>query len=291
MHGAISVPGCRINGRIARGGMGWVFEGTHLGMDLPVAIKLLHPRAAKNAEKLARFEDEARLAARINSRHCVRMLDAGATDDGGRFIVMDFIDGDSLESELFEFGRLPTKTVCVWGAQLATGIADMHAAGVLHRDIKPSNVMVSSRHKGPGRCVLIDFGIAISLDEEAPSSIDGAVWGTPRFMAPEQARGRELGPASDVYSFGVALYEMVSGRLPFTMRQSQEVMRAHVQQDPPPVREHTPQCAAPVADLIERCLAKQPCERPSAAELAGALRALSQRADLEERVEVWRATA
>lgn len=212
---------------IGRGGMGTVWEGKHLSLEQKVAIKFIHPQHAANREAQRRLMLEAKAAARLKTRHAAQVFDYGVADDGTSYIVMEYLDGTTLEQVLREVGRLPAPEVAyiVEGAAKALGIA--HAAGVIHRDLKPDNIFLAKEPEGAasgfGYVVkLVDFGIAKIVHDEHVQGVasgatqDGMVVGTPHFMSPEAlTASAPLGPATDLWSLGACAYAAMLGRLPF----------------------------------------------------------------------------
>jgi serine/threonine-protein kinase len=215
---------------IGTGGMGTVWEGVHTTLGTRVAIKFIKPQFAEQTEARARFEIEARAAAKLKTKHAVHVYDYGVTPQGLPYIVMEFLDGESLSDAIIGRGPLaPTEVGQVIG-QAARALAKAHAAGIVHRDLKPDNIVLARSDEPleglPYTVKLVDFGIAKILEEpsqtgDAPPSMggptrEGTVIGTPNFMAPEQlAVGGAPGPLTDLWSLGACTFAAMTGRLPF----------------------------------------------------------------------------
>jgi predicted ATPase/serine/threonine protein kinase len=269
---------------LAAGGMGEVYRArdTRLGRD--VALKTLPEALARDPERVARLEREARAASALNHPHIVTVYDVGAA--GPRhYIVMELLDGTSVRSLLLG-GPLSTERLLAIGAQVADALAAAHERWIVHRDLKPENVVVTA----DGRAKILDFGLARFTPEDGgPShptvtSLTGAgeVMGTVAYMSPEQAQGRAVDFHTDQFSLGVMLYEMASGRRPFDHATGAETIAAILRDAPPPLTD-VPQ---PLLWLIERCLAKNPAQRyGSTRELARELASL--RGELETRRGRW----
>ena len=215
---------------IGSGGMGTVWEGVHTTLGTRVAIKFIKPQFASQPEARARFEIEARAAAKLKTKHAVLVYDYGVTPDGLPYIVMEFLDGQSLSDSIIERGPLPAREVGQIIGQAARALAKAHAAGIVHRDLKPDNIYLARSDEPveglPYVVKLVDFGIAKILEEppkegEAPRPMggptrEGTVIGTPNFMAPEQlAVGGAPGPLTDLWSLGACTFAAMTGRLPF----------------------------------------------------------------------------
>jgi hypothetical protein len=262
--GAVLGESLRLDSLIGQGAMGVVYGGLQLGIERNVAVKLLHPELADDPELRARFLREARATARLSSPHIATVHLVGETDDGVPY--MELVDGVPLE-DLAAAGPMAPSRAADLGHQIALALADAHDAGIIHRDLKPSNVMVCRRH-GAERAVVLDFGIA-KLDDGGPgpaATREGAVFGTPGYLAPEQAQGHPV-PASDLYSLGVILYRLLTGRLPFS-GDGVDCIVAHMVSPPPPLPAWLD---GELADLVHRCLAKEPAARPSSAEALASL--------------------
>jgi eukaryotic-like serine/threonine-protein kinase len=251
---------------IGEGAFGRVYRGRDRRLARPVAVKVIKPWWAEDPDWVRSFEREAQLLARVNDPGIVQIFDVGYADEG-LYYVAELVDGESLASRLRR-GPLAPSDACEMAEQLCLALAQAHAQNVVHRDIKPANVLISAR----GRVKVGDFGVA----RLAEGSTDGAaatVVGTPRYMAPEQARGRPTTPATDVYGAGVVLYEMLAGRPPFMERSAVELALRHLHDPPPPLPHSTP----PMLVGIVRCaLQKDPARRyPDGGAMADAL-ALAQ---------------
>src|SRR5258706_6680128 len=268
----VSSPGSRfgsyeILGPLGAGGMGEVFRAKDTRLGREVALKLLPEELAQDADRLRRFEQEARAASALNHPSIVTVYEVGSTN-GTSYLAMELVLGRTLR-EVLEQGPLPARRVLDLAAQLAEGLAKAHAAGIVHRDLKPANVMVSS----DGFAKILDFGIAkltraggLAQDETAaptidPGTVPGTVLGTVGYMSPEQARAQPVDFRSDQFSFGSMLYEMATGRRAFQRGTSAETLTAIIREEPEPLARLAPQVPAPLRWIVERCLAKDPEDR------------------------------
>jgi len=218
----------RILQLIGSGGMGTVWEGVHVTLGTRVAIKCIKPQFALQPEARARFEIEARAAAKLRTKHAVNVHDYGVSEDGLPYIVMEYLEGESLSEAIIERGRLPPREVAQIIAQACRALTKAHAAGIVHRDLKPDNIFLARGDEPaeglPYVVKLVDFGIAKML-EEAPAggsspmggpTREGTVIGTPNFMAPEQlVAGGAPGPLTDLWSLGACTFAALTGRIPF----------------------------------------------------------------------------
>ncbi|MBL8625715.1 MAG: serine/threonine protein kinase [Myxococcales bacterium] len=256
----------RLGRELGVGGYGVVFAADDQLTGDRVAIKLLAPSATANAESLTRFHREAIATSRIRHPHIVDVADFDVDPDGGHFIVMEYLDGRDLSEALADDGPLAPARALAIAAQCARGLAAAHRVGVLHRDLKPANIYLVRRADGGEAVKIIDFGVS-KLTRLAGDYTDvtsaSKVVGTPCYMAPEQARGRELDGRCDVYALGVVLFEMLVGQRPFTGRAPLEILVQHVKA--PRVAPSTlrPELAAcPGLDaLVVRALAVDPGDR------------------------------
>jgi eukaryotic-like serine/threonine-protein kinase len=210
----------RVTDLLGRGGMGSVWAGIHTTLGTRVAVKFIDVEHASSREARQRFENEARAAASLRSKHVVEVYDHGVTDDGRPFIVMEFLDGEPLDRRLDRIGRMHPKDAARIVGQVCRALAKAHAVGIVHRDLKPENVfLVWDDEDGADVAKVVDFGIAKFTDSVAASSSatrTGSVLGTPYYMSPEQARGlRTVDFRSDLWSVGVIVFRCMTGHLPF----------------------------------------------------------------------------
>jgi len=220
----------RVQRLIGSGGMGTVWEGVHTGLGTRVAIKFIKTQFAGQKEARARFEIEARAAAKLKTKHAVHVYDYGVIDEGLPYIVMEFLDGESLSDAIISRGPLPPMEVAQIIGQASTALSKAHKSGIVHRDLKPDNIFLAKTDEPadglPYVVKLVDFGIA-KMFEHAPEdgtppapmggpTREGTVIGTPNFMAPEQlAVGGAPGPLTDLWSLGACTFAAMTGRLPF----------------------------------------------------------------------------
>jgi tetratricopeptide (TPR) repeat protein len=258
----------RILERIGGGGMGVVYRALDLELGREVALKFLHPRHEDASRDQIRFRREAQAAAALDHPNIGTIYEVGEREGRG-FIAMALYDGETLGRRAAgrPDRRLPAAEAAAIAGQLASALAAAHTAGVVHRDLKPENVMVLR----DGRVKLLDFGLARRVDSPGITE-QGVAVGTAAYMAPEQLRGEEAGPAADLWALGVVLYEMLAGRHPFG-GQRQGMMHSILHEDFHPLREARPDAPPPLERIVARCLAKEPRERWSAGEVLAELQA------------------
>ena len=256
----------QLQSRIAIGGMGEVWQATDLVIGRTVAIKILKDEYLGDPGFLERFRAEARHAALVNHEGIANVFDYGE-EDGSAFLVMELVPGEALSSILERERVLPTDRVLDIVAQTASALQAAHAAGLVHRDIKPGNLLITPE----GRVKITDFGIA-RIADQVPLTATGQVMGTVQYLSPEQASGSPASPSTDIYSLGIVAYEALAGRRPFTGESQVAIAMAQINEAPP---ELPVTVAEPVRNLVYKCIAKKPAERPAtAAHLARASQAL-----------------
>ena len=267
----------RVLRHVGKGGMGDVFEAEDLQLRNRVALKMVRPEIASKPEVAARFKREILLGKRVSHPNVCRIHDLGSakSDDGAEtlFLTMEFLSGGTLASRI-KRGPMSTADALPLIGNMADGLAAAHHAGIVHRDFKSGNVMLADSSERT-RAVITDFGLAQALREGEESTAltkSGAVAGTVGYMAPEQIRGERVTQAADIYSFGVVIYEMVTGRLPFTGHSNVGVALQHLNEAPPSPRKFAPDLDANWETAILCCLKKAPEERfRSAADVKAAL--------------------
>ena len=257
--------GCRVEGVIARGGMGVVYRAVQLDPQRPVALKVIAGHHAEDPEFRERFGRESRMAAAIDHPNVVPVYAAGE-DRGALYIVMRFVPGSDLHALIKSAGRLPAQRAAAILAQVASALDAAHAAGLVHRDVKPANVLLAS---DGDHAYLSDFGLMRALDPDAPITDSGRWLGTVDFAAPEQLQGERVDARSDVYSLGCVLFAALTGSPPFARGTVPATLLAHLH-DPPP-RASAAGAPAYFDRVVARALAKDPDERyPSAGDLGRA---------------------
>ncbi len=262
----------RITAKIGAGGMGVVYRAHDERLDRDVAVKVLHQDVAQDADRLARFEREAKAVAKLDHPNILAIHELG-THKGSPFIVTELLEGESLRQQI-PAGGMAWQEAAEIGAAVAEGLAAAHRKNIVHRDLKPENIFLTS----DGRVKILDFGLArivLPTDEEAETATltpggteAGTVMGTVGYMSPEQAEGRPVDTRSDLFSLGTILYEMLAGRRPFEGDTATGTLAALLRDDPPPLAGVDPK----VARLVERCLRKDVTDRfQSAVELKSAI--------------------
>jgi serine/threonine-protein kinase len=264
---------------LGEGGMAAVYLATHPTLGRRVAVKVLNRDLARLDQIVQRFFNEARAASAIGHRGIVEVFDLGTLPSGAPYIVMEYLDGESLAQRMTRLGRLPLETAADIAGQIAGVMDAAHARGIVHRDLKPDNLFLVPDPLLPGRELVkvLDFGIAKLAQRPADAADQrtrtGVILGTPRYMSPEQCReSRDVDHRTDVYSLGIVLYEMLAGEPPFISGSWGELAHMHIGVIPPPLRAHLPAVPASVAEVVHRALEKDPAARfQSMAELGRAL--------------------
>jgi serine/threonine-protein kinase len=264
----------RLDEVLGQGAMGTVWSATHVSLGQRCAVKLIAPEYATSREARQRFKVEATAAARIRSRFVVNVSDTGETDEGVPYLVMELLEGDTVERRLRRDGPLPLGEAVRVTAQVARGLAKAHALGIIHRDLKPANIFLALTDEGAIAKVL-DFGIAKITDHNQRTSTTrtGTVLGTPQFMSPEQVRGlRTLDHRADLYSLGMVAYDMLTGRLAFDGDAFGDLLLAICTRPLPSVTGVAPHLPPALDAWFARACAREPQDRfQSADELAAAM--------------------
>lgn len=284
----------RIIKKLDRGGMGEVYLAEDTRLHRPLALKLLLPEHTRDADRLRRFEQEARAASALNHPNILTIYEIGQASDR-HYIATEYVAGETLRQRIAR-GPLPTRDAIKIAAQMAEALTAAHARGIVHRDIKPENVMV----RDDGYVKILDFGLAklleprrdaTRIDAEAETvelahTEPGVVMGTTQYMSPEQARGLHLDARTDIWSTGCVLYEMLSGRSPFAGETPSHTVVAILEEEPAPLSTRTPDAPpAALQNIIDRTLAKRPVDRyQSASELLFDLREIDSAAETGEQM-------
>jgi len=253
----------RIDELVGIGGMGAVYKAYHLALGRIVAIKILKPDFSYSNKKIAElFEREAMVVARLNHENIVAIFDAGWTDEGIAYIVMEWLEGHTLDAEISNHGPLSFERTADILRQVSSALEEAHSHHIIHRDLKPSNIMLTKRQDGRERVKVLDFGIAKVLDTTTGSAVS-MIAGTPYYMSPEQVQsGALIDGRADIYSLGVVLFEMLTGTKPFEGGSIYELIKFHADSLPPSLcsmRQDAPKAAE---ELLNRMMAKTPDHRP-----------------------------
>ena len=308
----------RLRRLVGVGGMGAVFEAEHVAIGKRVAVKILHPQFSQHADLVERLRREAQAAARLGHPGIAAVHDFGRTDDGSAYLVMEFLDGTDLGAVLRAQRKLPEARVLHIAIQAVRALAAAHRAGIVHRDLKPENIFLVSPRDWPppssqsregeragvpepvddeaaDMVKVLDFGIAVQLEEEAPArpnsrpewrsappvsagppaaaatrparlTSPGLTVGTPEYMAPEQAMGQAVDARADIYAVGALLYEMLCGQVPFSARTAPELLTLKTSLPAPPLRSIEASVSVTLEAVVQRCLEREPALRPQSME-------------------------
>jgi serine/threonine-protein kinase len=261
----------RLTAQIGSGGMGVVYAAENAALGRRAAIKILRSEISADAEMVKRFFNEARAATLIKHPGMVQIYDFGTYPNGSAYLVMEYLEGESLWAVLRRERRLPVERIVAIGQQIASTLAAAHATGIVHRDLKPANLFLVDDPGMPlgKRVKVLDFGIAkLSGDAASIQSLSGVtgsgrILGTPTYMAPEQCRGAGgVDARADVYALGCILFQMAAGRPPFEGSGAGDMITAHLIQPPPRTAESRRDLPTALTKLIDRCMAKQREQRP-----------------------------
>src|SRR3954452_23660107 len=267
--------------KIGTGGMGSVYKASQPAMNRMVAIKILHPKLANRKDLTSRFRREARAMSQLSHPNTVKVFVYGELEeDGSLYIVMEMLEGKNLNQAVRKDGPIPTERAIPILIQVCGALQEAHELGIVHRDLKPENIFLCKQGGMVDYPKVLDFGLAkVTERQMQPGSIiltqEGMVFGTPEFMSPEQAQGKTLDARSDIYSLAVILYEVLTGKLPFSARTPMEYIQKHVMEPAIPLNERVPERKFPkgLEDALGRALKKQPDNRyQTAGEFGEALR-------------------
>ena len=277
----------RFDERLASGGFGAIYRATQVVTGEQVAIKVLHPEWAKNADVIARFRREGQTLASLRHPHTVTTYELGEAPDGTLYIVMELLRGRSLFQQFHDHGPLPWQQVVTIARAVCSSLGEAHSLGIVHRDLKPANIHLEALHGLDDFVKVLDFGIAkimrgSNLDDGTELTNVGQMIGTFDYMSPEQILGGLCTAASDIYTLGIVMYEMICGRRPFADAQGTALVAALLTHEPPPLARwaHVP----PQLDrIVMRCLAREPQDRyRDVGALAIELAALADAAEIAE---------
>jgi serine/threonine-protein kinase len=278
---AIQLGSYQLGRKIAEGGMGAVYIAHHVMLRRPTAIKLVLPERVGN-DTLERFAREVQLTSKLTHPNTVAVFDYGRSPDGVFYYAMEYLDGINLQDLVLRYGVQPQQRVLAILAQVASALHEAHGKGLVHRDVKPGNIMLCERGALPDIAKVLDFGLVKELAQDMEQTRQ--IVGTAGYIAPETITDSSVvTPAADIYSLGAVAYFLLSGKRVFEGQNPLDVCVKHVTQPSPRLEK----VAAPIADLVERCLAKSPETRPTALELVCALRAIDVEDWSEAQAQAW----
>lgn len=248
-----------LNGRYAlvaqqgSGGMSVIYKAIDRALGRTVAIKILRPSLTRDASFLDKFRNEARAVANLSHPNIVTVYDVGS-DGPTHYIVMEMVEGQDLKKRIKESDSVSIEKALDLGIQICAGIGYAHRSGLVHADVKPQNILVT-----PADVVKVtDFGIAQALSNTQPTQRAEIVWGSPHYFAPEQARGEQPTPQADVYAVGIVMFEMLTGQLPYTGSNQQELAMAHIKEPIPNVSDINPAVPDRLSKMVYRAMSKDP---------------------------------
>jgi len=283
----------RVERVLGSGGMGVVVAAWHLELEQRVAVKFLHPLALERADTAERFRREARSAAKIRSEHVARVIDVGIMEGGVPYMVMEYLEGHDLSDEMARHGMLPIADAIDFVLQAIEALAEAHAAGIVHRDLKPANLFIATRADGTRIVKVLDFGISKSLLGSSVAELSltrtSVLIGSPLYMSPEQMRSaKDVDTRTDIWSLGVILYEMITGRPPYTGDSIPALCASLLNDVPLSMQSLRPEVPLELEEIIGHCLAKDRADRyATVSELA---RALAQFGSVSSQLHVDRAS-
>lgn len=262
----------KIESLIAEGGMANLYRAHQLGMDRAVAIKVMCPKVAPSSQAVERFEQECKLAAKLNHPNIVSVYDVGFVKPNEPYLVMEFIDGQALSDELVQKGPPPPTVAISIIIQILRGLEEAHGLGIIHRDLKADNILLQRKTQRSDWVKIVDFGIASLAESSKRFTKAGIFIGTPVYMAPEQFKSRPLDVRQDLYAIGIVLFELLTGEVPFDGESPEVIMMKHLMEEPPELSKLRPDIPSELGVIIKKALQKDPEQRfQTAAEFREAL--------------------
>ncbi|MGI6394050.1 MAG: serine/threonine-protein kinase [bacterium] len=254
--------------KIGEGGMGNVYLAEHEILKKKVAVKILHFQQSKRNDSLERFKREAIAASNMGQANIVDVTDFGYTEEGNAYFVMEYVEGPSLAEVIKNEKKLPLEYVVSVASQIAVALYSAHGKGIIHRDLKPENILITEKDGITPFIKIVDFGISKIVSDDVsrkdrPRTLtkSGSIFGTPEYMSPEQAGGNSVEPASDIYSLGIILYEMMTGKIPFSDDNYMKILHKHQYEFPQIPSLLNPAIPPDMDSLIMKCLEKKPFNR------------------------------
>lgn len=256
---------------LGKGGMGSIYKVFDKKINEKIALKLINMETPSDEKSIERFSNELKLARKVSHRNICRMYDLGEAQ-GTHYLTMEFVPGEDLKNSIARMGPLtPARAISI-AKQLCKGLAEAHKTGVIHRDLKPQNIMIDSQ----GNARIMDFGIARTMKGEGLTA-DGMIIGTPEYMSPEQVEGKEVDPRTDIYSLGAILFEMLTGRVPFTGKSPISIAFKHKTEKPKDPRMYNDQIPVELSRLVLKCMEKDKAKRyQNIGELLAALESIEE---------------
>ncbi|MBN2801870.1 MAG: protein kinase [Deltaproteobacteria bacterium] len=258
----------RIEKLLGEGGMGHVYQATHIKMGKKMAVKLIHKDLAHIDEISQRFEREAISSSKLSSPNCISVTDFGKTEDGQLYLAMELLEGEELDERLEREGKIDPKETIEIISQVLKGLIHAHEQGVIHRDLKPENIFLIKQDKNSPYVKILDFGIAkLTTTEEKGKNLTktGMVFGTPKYLSPEQALGDKIDHRADIYSVGIILYEMLTGSPAFEAETAMDTLSMHLTAPPPKLSEHGTY-PKQFQKIINKAMSKKPDDRYATAQ-------------------------
>jgi serine/threonine protein kinase len=277
MHGRVLIDKYEILRPIGEGGMGIVYEAKQKSIEKKVAVKFLFPTIRASDDVMARFHNEAKVAASISHKNIRDILDMDKTPDGNPFIVMEYLEGRSLGKIIKNRGKLSSSTAARIALQILSALRGVHSMGIVHRDLKPDNVFITQQAGGEELVKIVDFGISHLLrpleGRELIQTKDDAIVGTPKYLSPEQAASEKVDERTDLYAVGTILYEMVTGRHPFEEKNYNKIIVSILTREPEPPSVLNRDLPLDFEAIILKAMRKEPYNRfQTAAEFAGEIK-------------------
>lgn len=261
----------KIESLVGKGSMGAVYRASQNFMNRDVAVKILLQHLGNDADAIKRFQREAKAASKLNHKHITTLYDFGMMPDGQPYLVMDYLDGVSLGEVLETQEYLPVDEFRPILRQVCEALGEAHRRGIIHRDIKPDNIVLLEQDGRKDYVKLVDFGVAKLMSDDSKDTKltkTGTICGSPAYLSPEQARSQPLDHRTDIYSLGIVIFELLTGKLPFTSADLINLLFLHATEPPPLINEVRPDLrfSPELVSVVNRCLAKDPNDRPQSME-------------------------